>query len=46
MDKQHGKKELEVFEEGPEAEISIDFLRTTLKEYQIGKRQNAWIQVQ
>ena len=31
-------RELERLEEGPEAEIRIDFLKTTLKEYQTGKR--------
>ena len=32
-------KELERLEEGPKAELHNDLLRTTLKEYQIGKRQ-------
>ena len=32
-------KELEGLEEGPKAEINVDLLKTTLKKYQIGKRQ-------
>ena len=38
MDKQHDKR-VKIFEEGPKAEIHINLLRTTLKKYQIGKRQ-------
>ena len=32
-------RELEGLEEGPKAEIHIGLLKTTLKKYQIGKRQ-------
>ena len=32
-------RELEEPEEGPKAEIHIDLLKTTLKDYQTGKRQ-------
>ena len=32
-------KEFEGLEEGPKAELHIDLLKTTLKKYQIGKRQ-------
>ena len=32
-------KELEVFEEGPKAEIHIDLLKTSLKRHLNGKRQ-------
>ena len=33
------KREPGGFEKGPKAEIHIDLLKTTLKRYQIGKRQ-------
>ena len=32
-------RELEGLKEGPKVEIHIDLLKTTLKKYQIGKRQ-------